>query len=339
MAKNHRYKRVEKNIVSEILGFFSGFFKAIWRFIAGVFKAGDRKLTIMIVPHSQSKVINFQTNLFSLIAGIILIVGVAGSFFFFNVKSAGSDAEIARLMEENRQTLASLDELRSENNNLLQVAKKFQTTLNDSLSLMGIAKTSSSKSVVQNSDLSSLFDMQELAKGSVRETADIKQLTSYLEGVVQPVEQLGKLFESQGALFSDIPSIWPLKGGVGHIAMNFGQNVHPLTGRWYIHKGTDFSTWRTGDPIIATANGRVVTAAYNPSYGNYVVIQHKYGYYTRYAHMKTFTVRKGQTVSQGEVIGYVGDTGVVTGAHLHYEVHIGSEVVDPAKYINVKLSN
>ena len=339
MAQNRKYKRVEKNIAKNFLSAFGHFFKAIGRFFVNIFKVGDRKLTIMIVPHSQSKVVNIQTNLFSLILGFVLIAGIVGSFFFFNSKAAGSSQEISRLMEENRQTLASLDELRTENNNLLQVAKRFQDTLSESLSLMGIAQTNStSSSTSQYSDLSSLFDVQELAKGSVREIVDVRQLSSYLEGAIQPVEQIGKLFESQGALFSDIPSVWPLKGGIGHVSMAFGQNVHPITGKWYIHKGMDFSTWRSGDPIIATANGRVVTAAFDPSYGYHVIIQHKYGYYTRYAHMSRFTVSKGQSVSQGDVIGYVGNTGVTTGAHLHYEVHIGSEVVDPAKYVNNKLS-
>ena len=339
LAQKRKYKRVEKNIAKNILSAFGRFFKMIGRFFVNIFKFGDRKLTIMIVPHSQSKVMNIQTNLFSLILGIVLIAGIVGSFFFFNTKAAGSASEISRLMEENRQTLASLDELRTENNNLLQVAKRFQDTLSESLSLMGIAQsTSTSSGTSQTSDLASLFDMQELAKGSVREIVDVRQLSSYLEGAIQPVEQIGKLFESQGAMFSDVPSVWPLKGGIGRVSMAFGQNVHPITGKWYIHKGMDFSTWRSGDPIIATANGRVVTAAFDASYGYYVVIQHKYGYYTRYAHMSRFIVTKGQTVSQGDVIGYVGNTGVTTGAHLHYEVHIGSEVVDPAEFVKNKLS-
>ncbi len=341
MAKSRHYKRIEKNIVANILSFFGRVFKAIGRFFVRIFKAGDRKLTIMIVPHSQNKVVNFQTNVFSLIVGFVLIAGVISSFFFYNFKVADSTQEITRLMEENRQTLASLDELRNENDNLLEVAKRFQTTLNQSLSLMGVTQASTTEGTVQSSDLSSLFDIQELSQGSVRESADIRQLTSYLESTLQPVEQMGELYQSRSALFSDIPSIWPLKGGsgVGHISMMFGQNVHPITGKWYIHKGMDFSTWRTGDPIVATANGRVVTVAYDPSFGNMVVIQHKYGYYTRYAHMKSFTVTKGQTVSQGDVIGYVGNTGISTGAHLHYEVHIGSEVVDPAKYISDQSGN
>ncbi len=321
-----------------ILSFIGKFFKGIGHFFVAIIKFCDRKLTIMIVPHSQSKVVNFQTNIFSLTLGIILVVGIVTSFFFINVKTAASQAEITRLMEENRQTLASLDELRTENNHLLQTAKTFQEALNESLALMGIGQSVSNQSSVQSGDLSSLFDIQDFTQGTVRETADIRQLTTYLEGTVQPIAQLGRMFEAQGEIFSDIPSIWPLRGGVGHISMLFGQNEHPITGKWYIHKGLDFSTWRTGDPIIATANGRVVTVTYDESFGNYVIIQHKYGYYTRYAHMNSSTVKRGQTVSQGDVIGYLGDTGVATGAHLHYEVHIGSEVVDPMNYINIKLT-
>jgi murein DD-endopeptidase MepM/ murein hydrolase activator NlpD len=97
----------------------------------------------------------------------------------------------------------------------------------------------------------------------------------------------------------------------------------------------DFSTWRSGDPIIATANGKVVTVSFDHGFGNYVIIQHKHGFYTRYAHLQKVKVVNGASVSQGDVIGFVGNTGISTGPHLHYEVHIGSDVVDPAKYINV----
>jgi murein DD-endopeptidase MepM/ murein hydrolase activator NlpD len=326
-------------MVSSILVFFGKFFGFFGRGISAIFRVCTRKLTIMIVPHSQNKVINFQTNVFSLFFGFLIVGGLITSFFFFNKQAVGSSQEIGRLAEENRQTLASLDELREENSNLMQAAKRFQASFSQSLSLLGISQSgTTSKSSAQNSDLASLFDTQDLALGSVRETADIKQLTSFLEGAVQPIEQIGKMLESQGTLFSDIPSVWPLKGGIGHISMAFGQNIHPITGAWYIHKGLDFSTWRSGDPVIATANGQVVTVAYDPAnFGNYVIIKHKHGMYTRYAHLSVTRVTKGQFVSQGDVIGLVGNTGVSTAPHLHYEVHIGSDVVDPAKYINIKL--
>lgn len=337
MARTRHYKKLEKNAIFSIARFLGKIFQYIGRFFTSIFKIFDRKLTIMIVPHSQSKPLNFQTNIFALIFGFILIAGIAASFFYFNKQMVSAGGEIARLQDENRKTLASLDELRDQNNALLQTAKRFQSSLSQSLSLLGISQSATtSKASLQNSDLSSLFNTNDLASGTAREAADIQQLTSYLEGAIQPIEQIGKMLESQSTLFSDIPSIWPLKNGIGHISMEFGQNEHPITGQWYIHKGLDFSTWRKGDPIVATANGQVVTVGYDNGYGNYVIIKHKHGIYTRYAHMDTFRVKKGQFVSQGETIGTIGNTGITTGPHLHYEVHIGSDVVDPAKYINVK---
>lgn len=337
MARTRRYKKLERNIVSRMMRFIGSLFSSIGHVFVRLFKVFDEKLTIMIVPHAQGKVINLQTNVFALLLGIVVLVGIASSFIYFNRKSLDSTVEITRLKNENRETLASLDELRNENNNLIQAAKRFQSSLSQSLSLLGINQSGNvSKTTERGSDLSSLFDTQDITSGSLKETADVKQLTAYLESAVEPVEQIGKMLESQGTLFTDIPNVWPVKGGIGHISMAFGQNVHPITQQWYIHKGMDFSTWRSGDPVVATANGQVVTVGNDASFGNFIIIKHKHGIYTRYAHLATTRVRKGDTVSQRQVIGTIGDTGIVTGPHLHYEVHIGSDVVDPAKYINVK---
>ncbi len=339
MAKTRHYKKIEKNIASSFSSAAKEFFGKIGHFFASVLKICDSKLTIMIVPHSQSKVVNFQTNVFALCFGILLIIGIISSFVYFNRQAAGSSAEISRLMNENRQTLASLDELRDENNNLLQTAKRFQSSLSQSLSLLGIDNsTSVSKASMNDSDLSSLFDTQSQVTGSTKEAVDIRQLNSYLESAVQPIEQIGKMLESQGTLFTDIPNIWPIRGGIGYVSQPFGQTLHPITGQWYIHKGLDLSMGRSGDSIVATANGQVVSVGYDFSFGNFVIIKHKHGIYTRYAHMQTARVKKGEFVSQRQVIGTIGNTGITTGPHLHYEIHIGSDVVDPSKYVNVKLS-
>lgn len=292
----------------------------------------------MIVPHSNARVVNLQTNILAFVLAIILALGVLVSCIFINKKNIADSVQIGQLTLENQEAMASFDELRDENNNLLESAKKFREVLSKSLSLVGIDYIQETKgSPTENSDLSSIFSTENIAEGSTQETRDIKELTTYLDSAVAPVEQIGKMLESQGTLFSDVPNIWPLRGGVGHISMPFGQNVHPITGQWYIHKGIDFSMWRCGDPIVATANGQIVTVTYAPDFGHYVIIKHKYGIYTRYAHMQTVRVHKGQFVSQGQTIGTVGNSGITTGPHLHYEVHIGSEVVDPAKYINVKV--
>jgi len=332
------YKKYEKTLVSVFLSGVGGLFRGIGRFFSSIFRVFNSKLTIMIVPHSQSKVINFQTNIFSLLLSALIIIGLASSFLYFNRRSISANSEILSLQNQNRETLASLDELRDENANLFQAAKRFQASLSQSLSILGISEsTNSASSTLSNSDLSSLFNTREIVDGSAREVTDIKELTSYLENAVQPIEQIGKMLETQQNLFTEIPSIWPVKAANAHISQAFGPTVHAIKGYWYIHKGLDFSTWRSGDPIVATASGQVVNVGYDASFGNFVIIKHKHGIYTRYAHMNTTRVTRGETVSQGQVIGTIGNTGLSTGPHLHYEVHIGSDVVDPAKYINVKL--
>ncbi len=339
MARTQRYKRIEKKIASNVHNGFVSFLRTIGNFFVRIFKVFDSKLTVMIVPHSQSKVINFQTNVFALCLGLVLVVGIVGSFFYFNRHAVLSNIEITSLMNKNRETLASLDELRDENTNLLQAAKRFQASLSQSLSLLGIDKGKSvSQNSMNNGDLTSLFSSRDSVTGSVRETSDIRSLTTYLEDAVQPIEQIGKMLDNQSSLFREIPNIWPVNNPNVHISQQFGPTIHAITGQWYIHKGIDFSTWRSGDPIMATANGQVVTVGYDASFGNHVIIRHKHGMYTRYAHMSVIRVKKGEFVNQGQVIGNIGNTGLTTGPHLHYEVHIGSDVVDPSKYINVKFS-
>ena len=200
-------------------------------------------------------------------------------------------------------------------------------------------KTAAPTGQAANGDLSYLFNMHEVVEGSLKESSELQQLTSYLNDAVLPVQEMGKLLNVQTTLFSDIPSLWPIKGGIGHISMAFGQNRHPFTGQWYIHKGIDLSTYRSGDPIVATADGQVVTVEFDPGWGNYIIIKHKHGFYTRYAHLQSYRVTRGEYVQQGQTIGYIGTSGVSTGPHLHYEVHIGSDVVDPIKYLNIKTSH
>ena len=341
MSKTQKaLKRFEKQLASNVSHGFGAFMRRIGRFFVRIFKVFDNKLTIMIVPHSQGKVINFQTNVFALLLSVILIAGLGSSFIIFNKRSLAANTEISSLMNQNRETLASLDQLRDENANLFQAAKRFQSSLSQSLSLLGINQVENkSDTSLNNSDLSSLFSTKEMTTGTARELQDIQELTSYLEGAVEPIEQIGKMLKTQQSLFTEIPSICPIKSPNLHISMAFGPNLHPLNKQWYIHKGIDFSTWRTGDAVMATASGQVVTVGFDNGFGNYVIIKHNHGIYTRYAHLSTSRVKKGQLVEQGDVIGYVGNTGISTGPHLHYEVHIGSDVVDPAKYINIKLTN
>lgn len=115
------------------------------------------------------------------------------------------------------------------------------------------------------------------------------------------------------------------------ISSGFGMRIHPVLGFTKMHKGIDFAA-PVGTPIYASGNGIVVKAGPFSSYGNYVRLRHNSGMETAYAHMSRFGsgIRPGVRVAQGQVIGYVGRTGRVTGAHLHYEVLVNNKQVNPA---------
>ena len=147
---------------------------------------------------------------------------------------------------------------------------------------------------------------------------------------------------SLGIIYSqsttDIPSVWPIQGGIGQIIMFFGNNTNPFTGENFFHNGVDISTFRQGDPIIATADGEVILAEMTYAFGNIVIIKHKHDYATRYCHMYSFIVEVGQQVQQGDIIGYIGSTGLSVGPHLHYEVRLGLESVDPVNYFDIPIN-
>jgi murein DD-endopeptidase MepM/ murein hydrolase activator NlpD len=336
LARTRSYKKREKDVVSSFKRKFTHILGRCGHFFLCLLSFFDQKLTIMIVPHSQRHIVNFQTNAFALILALSLIMGICASFFYFNKNSLASSAVISRLEKQNRETLASLDEVRDENILLLQAAKQFEAALTTTLARLGI-KEPEERVASGTSDLAALFGMGEAVSGSAQETAEIRELAGFLEGSVQPIEQIGKMLEAHGTLLADIPSIWPIANpAIGHLSMKFGQNIHPINGQLYLHKGLDFSTYRSGDPVVATANGQVVTIAWDEGFGNYIIIKHKHGIYTRYAHLNTTRVQRGQFVSQRDVIGTIGNTGISTGPHLHYEIHIGADVVDPEKYISIK---
>lgn len=120
---------------------------------------------------------------------------------------------------------------------------------------------------------------------------------------------------------------WPTDSG-WTLSSGYSYRSNPFGGGRELHTGLDISGTGYGSNIYATNNGRVVTATYHYSYGNYVVINHNNGYLTLYAHMSRIAVKVGDVVERGQVIGYVGMTGSATGPHVHYEVWDGCEYCD-----------
>ncbi len=141
-----------------------------------------------------------------------------------------------------------------------------------------------------------------------------------------------KLINNQETKLASIPAIQPVSNKqLNRIASGFGMRIHPIYGIAKMHPGIDF-TAPQGTPIYATGDGVVTTAGPGTGTGNHVVINHGYGYETKYLHMVRIKARNGQRVKRGEVIGWVGNTGASTGPHLHYEVHINRSPVDPVYF-------
>jgi murein DD-endopeptidase MepM/ murein hydrolase activator NlpD len=119
---------------------------------------------------------------------------------------------------------------------------------------------------------------------------------------------------------------------VVRISSPYGMRHHPILGYSKLHKGVDFAA-PTGTPILAAGNGIIEEMGHKGAYGNYIRLKHANGYSTAYAHASSFNkkLRRGQTVKQGEVIAYVGTTGRSTGPHLHYEVLVNNQQINPLK--------
>ena len=164
----------------------------------------------------------------------------------------------------------------------------------------------------------------------------------YLEVVAQEealeadIQQMIADFERQEAaknIQSTGTYIWPLPGYTPG-TRTYGYRMHPILGYMRFHSGQDIGA-PSGTEILAADSGVVSYCGWNGGYGNCVMINHGGGRVTLYAHMSAYNCSYGQTVTQGDVIGYVGSTGMSTGPHLHFEVRINGSTVDPMQYFSV----
>ena len=154
---------------------------------------------------------------------------------------------------------------------------------------------------------------------------------AYTEEQIRQIAEEAQVGYASGTQESGF--VWPLPCST-RVTSRFGNRSDPFTGETRYHSGIDIDGYgNDGAPVVAAGSGTVITASYDSSYGNYVIIDHG-GTSTVYAHMSGLAVSEGQSVSQGQTIGYVGATGRATGTHLHFEVYVGDGRVDPAQYFS-----
>ena len=139
------------------------------------------------------------------------------------------------------------------------------------------------------------------------------------------------LIASEKVQSGNIHFICPVDSG--KIISGFGKRMHPVYKVLKRHNGIDIKT-KSGSNIYSTAQGRVIFSGIRKGYGKSILIEHTGGYSTFYAHLKKLIVKKDQEVKTGEVIGLVGNTGLSTVPHLHYEIRKNNTAINPANYLN-----
>lgn len=152
------------------------------------------------------------------------------------------------------------------------------------------------------------------------------------------LQETSELFKKNKNAINYYPTISPIKTKdfIG-ISSPFGYREHPIKGKVLFHNGIDISA-NIGTNIYSTAQGRVIMVTYSKyGYGNKVVIQHAYGFETLYAHLGEIKVKTGQLIKKNQLIGTVGNTGLSTGPHLHYEIHKDNQPHDPLGYFFVSI--
>ncbi|MDJ0954505.1 MAG: peptidoglycan DD-metalloendopeptidase family protein [Acidimicrobiia bacterium] len=161
--------------------------------------------------------------------------------------------------------------------------------------------------------------------------ATIAEFEDELDGLEAEQARVEQLIQEEASREGEAPGVL-VRPVPGAISSTFGMRLHPILGYFRMHSGVDFRAGY-GQEIKAAGSGRVILAGGRGGYGNTIIIDHGGGMTTLYAHQSSFNVGYGDQVSAGEIIGYVGSSGLSTGPHLHFEVRIGGRAVDPLGYL------
>ena len=176
-------------------------------------------------------------------------------------------------------------------------------------------------------------EYEEIMASEDAANAVIDQLVAQLEAERKAAEEAANAAGGGGGggtATATASFVWPVASYV-YISSRFGMRVHPITGQTRSHTGLDIAS-NQGTSVYAADGGKVTMAGWNGGYGNCIMIDHGNGYVTLYGHLNGFAISQGDTVSQGQTIGYVGSTGTSTGSHLHFEVLLNGSRIDPEQF-------
>jgi len=302
----------------------------------------SKHYTLLVVPERTNKVrqikipkLLVKMSILTFIVILAFTVIITKSYFTVNKEFK---AEMAGYDEIKHENLIKTEQIKLMSDKIEGITAKVDgiEKLNSQIRILANLEVpgSSNKMLGVGGPSPEVFDS--LSALSESEERSIKQMYSSIDKLQAKISveeesllDLINFLDNQKSFLASTPSVWPTRGVK---TSKFGYRISPFTGKKAFHNGTDISA-REGTPVIAPADGVVKMAKEESTYGNLVVIDHGYGLVTKYGHLLTFLVEPGQKVRRGDKIGYVGNTGRSTGAHLHYEVRVSKVPVNPLKYI------
>jgi len=303
----------------------------------GIRKWFGKRLTILLIPHDNRRPLRTSASI-GLICSVLFmwVFSIACSVFIISREIDYRETLKAnRLLREKAEYFArSLTKERDLICELKEIDTKLRGLLHmknpqDIIELGGIGGPSiddqfSLASISQNGNGLSEESFQMNLKEMEREAWERKQ----------SFHEINDFLAYQRSLLLSTPSIWPT---FGRVTSDYDWRRHPLTGRREFHYAVDIANLN-GTPVRATADGIVVLTGWQGTYGRCVMIDHGHGFSTRYAHNSTILVKPGEKVKRGQILALIGNTGIGTAPHLHYEVWYQGKPVNPLLYVKSKPS-
>lgn len=268
---------------------------------------------------------------------VALAVGIAlAALFFFNLKFPQWDE--ARLRADNE---ALKSEWQSLYHDLHEVSSELQKLeQNDDQNYRAILDLNPLSPEERKAGVGGREKAVPVAYPLIQKAYEQTEKTlARLDIEIQSYDQLISELERKEKMWASRPAIQPIDNkDLTFLHTTYGMRFHPILGYVRPHKGLDFTAPK-GSPVYATGDGEVVNAEYSGTYGNVVYINHGFSFETRYAHLLRFIVRNGEKVKRGQIIGYVGNTGLSKSTHLHYEVLYNGIQINPINFFQRDLSN
>ena len=284
-----------------------------------------RYSTIIFVPHARAKFRKLKVSHRILFSIVSLVASSLCLSTFFSVQyftSLTQTHELSKLRHENRELQTANEQFSKSVDSLRTQLRTVEDRTRKLAIIAGITTLDES-----SQGGSGGLRTDELSVNPYRDDVDKMSFRSHR--LQKDLAVLEQRFVAQSRLLSSTPSIAPVRG---ILTDGFGGRSDPFTGESGVHNAVDISS-AVGQAVRAPADGIVVKAEWANGYGNVVYVSHGYGYSTRYGHLSGFAVRPGARIKRGDVIGYVGSTGRSTGPHLHYEVRVNNNPVNPLEYI------